>query len=89
MNKRLIIKSHLNFIFRYNFTLQRDSCQQTNKKIVYILKRMDDSGNSYIIEKFDNKQNALNSMSKLNKYQHKQWYWIDEEFDKNIQNKHF
>ena len=50
---------------------------------------MDDSGNSYIIEKFDNKQNALNSMSKLNKYQHKQWYWIDEEFDKNIQNKHF
>lgn len=55
----------------------------------YLLKRMDDSGNTYIIDKFDQKDKALQSMSELTRYQHKQWYWIEEEVNNAVIAKHF
>lgn len=49
------------------------------KGIIYNLKRMDDNGNVFLIEKFNEKLCAERKLEEFNQLSHKQHYFIEEE----------
>lgn len=54
-------------------------CENCKNDFKYHLKRMDDNGNTFLIEKFKFLLQAEDKMKELTKYQHKQVYWIEDE----------
>ncbi len=65
----------------------------SEQSIIYNLKRMDDNGNVFLIEKFIEKLSAEKKLAEFNHLSHKQHYFIEEEVlnrstlkKKNVQN---
>lgn len=51
----------------------------SEQSIFYNLKRMDDNGNVFLIEKFVEKLSAEKKLAEFNQLSHKQYYFIEEE----------
>jgi len=45
----------------------------------WLLKRQDDHGNQYTIERFDTEEKAIKEMQRFQNRGHKQTYWVERE----------
>lgn len=74
---------HSNLMYKLqNFS--KFFCSISQKSIRYHLKRMDDNGNVFLIEKFNEKLCAEGKLAEFNQLSHKQHYFIEEELLNNI-----
>ena len=56
--------------------ISKNSIKKQNK-FIYILKRQDDNGNIFIIEKYSTIEEAQEVLKRLTQNIHKQYYWIE------------